>query len=242
MSRNHLFGALAALLLTACGPTFTVEPLAGEDPEILTMIGVSAADLQTPETVAATEEFYSELWSARTQGMWELLSRDTRVALDALAQKLNTNGRAMLQSRLFPKAGGGSKRVSLSALFMVRRPTSFRAAGKTTPASTDAEVLVSNRKGEQVKVKLHRERGAWKLHKTDFSKLPVAIDLKPKLLPQDQPKPIPAPAPQPEPQDEDEDSEDEEEDSEPTAPDANPDAKPGDKPPAPPEPDRDLDF
>ena len=124
-------------------------------------------------------------------------------------------------------------RVSLPALFLVRRPRVFKAVGQPGPDATEAVVLVSNRKGEQRKLELRRERGEWRIHHPRLNELPPDIDLRPKLLPQDvkvEEKPAIAPAPEP--------TETEPTEAEPT--EAEPAEKPGEKPADRPKPD--LDF
>lgn len=186
---------LALLTLSACGPNFTHRALVGEDPDVLAMIGAKPSDVSTPETVAAAQRFYRELWSDRTGDLWKLLSGPTRTALDTLAGKADTNGRSMLRSKEFP-GPKGTIRVSLAALFMVRRPVGFEETAVSGDTDDTAKVLVRNRDGQRRVVELRRERGAWKVHQTDFSELPEHRDLRTKALPWELPTPVPeVPAP-----------------------------------------------
>ena len=176
-----------------------MQPLHGEDDDVLAMMGATQKDLLVPEPVRAVEEFYRALWNGQAQGVWKRLTTDTRIKLDELATLLDSNGKALLQTREFPNAADGNKamRVSLAALFLVRRPTSFRAMTVPKEEETAAFVVVKNRRGAERTVELRRERGGWRIHQTDFSKLPPAQDLKPKLLPSDKPMVPTAPEPTP---------------------------------------------
>lgn len=212
----------------------------GEDDEILAMLGAQAANLAVPETVATTQTFYRALWTRRASGIWTHLSRDTRAGLDRLAEKLDTNGRTLLHTQLFPKPNGKAGetlKVSLAALFLVRRPVSFEAVGQPGPDDDESAVLVANAQGEKRKVELRRERGEWRIHHPAFDELPPAIDLRPKLLPHDtQPEPEPGVDPEyeePKPEAE------QPEPAEPASP-APPETRPG--PPIDPTRNPDLDF
>ena len=239
-----LLAAGSGLLADGCGPTFKLEPLVGEDEEALALLGSSGDDLVVPETVAAVERFYRALWSTNPGDAWTLLSTDTRAGLDQLGQKLNSNGKALLQTRQFPKPGGASGetvKVSLAALFLVRRPTRFHTDQKPDASTTQAVVLVTNRLGERREVHVRRERGTWVVHHTDFGTLPPAVSLRPQLLPEREEPPAPEPPPQPEPAPAPDPDPDPDED-----PDADPDedvpepSEPGSTTPPTPQPD--IDF
>jgi hypothetical protein len=190
-------------LLTQCGTGFQILPLIGDDPEIVQMIGASGGVTPTPDTVDAVERFYRAARSFDEGSMWKLLSQDTRQALNQLARKLDSNGKALLKHARFPALVDGKTKpleVSLVALFLVRHPTSFRAVDTPGPAATSSTVLVSNSRGQHKQLVLRRERGLWCIHHPDFSMLPPAEDLRPKLLPQDQPKKAPAKALEPPPE------------------------------------------
>ncbi len=229
----RLTPVVAVLLATACGPNFTIEPLTGEDGAILAMMGSTATDLAVPPTVVTAERFYRSLWSKRASNIWSFLSRDTRAALDKLATRLDTNGRTLLQSQTFPKPGGDKThtlKVSLSALFLVRRPITFEQVTKPSKSATRAQVLVINRQGIRRKVELRRERGEWRIHHPDFTELPPAVDLQPKLLPQDKVSsdtPVESPGRAP-----DVESEEKPEDKPTTEPKAPPARQSGEAPPA----------
>jgi hypothetical protein len=233
--------ALTGLLLGACGPNFTVEPLIGEDPAILALLEVSDTDLEVPETVASVERFYRALWTNQSSVTWSMLSRDTRGALDTLALTLDTNGRSLLQTRMFPRLNGkGTLKVSLAALFLVRRPIRFTQEAPPTPSDDAAVVIARNKMGETARVSLRRERGTWMIHHPEFKTLPPTVDLKPRLLPQDRrTKPVVPTAPEPadvEPTTPDIEPEEPEEPVEPTEP-----VEPGTEPVQPPR-NPDLDF
>jgi hypothetical protein len=200
---THNGPVLTLLFCCCCSSSFTIQPLIGDDPEIVTMIGASGGATAPPAQIAVTERFYRALRSGNVTDMWALLSADTRVALNTLARRSDSNGKALLKTRRFPAANKRVKAVNLSALFLVRRPTAFTAADAPGPADAECTVVVSNSRGNLRKVALRRESGAWRIHHTDFKDLPSAADESPKLLPQDQPKPAPrkvkAPTPKPMP-------------------------------------------
>ncbi|MFT7625198.1 MAG: hypothetical protein ACI9WU_004389 [Myxococcota bacterium] len=243
---SKLYVGAILLALAACGPTWTHQPLVGEDADITSVLGYDHVNLETPETVQAAERFYRELWSERTTDLWNMLSTDTRSALDALAGKLDSNGRAMLRARQFPRADGTKVRVSLAALFMVRRPTVFEAETKPAADATNAVVTVRNRDGKSRRVQLRRERGAWKLHHPAFDNLPAARDLRPSLLPTTMPKkPAPAadtPTPATEPDADADDNDNEDDDIDDNDTDADDEPTPGDNGSGAPAPRPDLDF
>lgn len=202
LSSVSILVLVLGLIVGGCGPNFKMEPLTGEDAKILAMMGAKPADLSVPETVVMCERFYRALWSKRASNIWSFLSRDTRASLDKLAGKLDTNGRTLLQSQAFPKPGGDKTqtvKVSLAAMFLVRRPVTFEALSKPVADAKKGEVLVINRLGIRRKVQLRRERGEWRIHHVDFAELPPAIDLRPKLLPQDRTPPTPPPTPKVDP-------------------------------------------
>jgi len=181
---------LATVLLiafsTGCGPSFTLQPLVGDDPEVLHLLGVSPESMETPATVSVVETFYRDLWSNNPDPIWTALTHDTQVELDRLATQVDTNGKALLQTRQFPRVNGaGTLRVSLAALFLVRRPTRFEATAPLTASDTTASVRVTNRSNESRTVALRLERGQWKIHQTEYTTLPAARDLRPQLLPPD---------------------------------------------------------
>ncbi len=239
---RSIAGGALLLALAACGPTWTHQPLVGEDEETIRMLGFEAEDLETPETVAVAERFYRELWSSSSSGIWRMLSADSKSSLEKVADKLDSNGRALLKTREFPTAKGGKVKVSLAALFMVRRPTSFVAEGKPGPSDDSAAVVVRNREGDQRRVELKRERGTWKIHHTAYDDLPPSRSLRPDLLPKVKPKTPPAEPDDPpavEEEEEEEEEEDEEEEEE-EAEEAEPAER--EKEGAPDKPKPDLDF
>ena len=196
--------SLLLMSFIGCGPTFIHEPLTGEDPAVLAMLGVSAADLKKPETVAAVEKLHRALKTRQTSVIWMLLSKETRDTLDALASKhLQSNGRAMLTDRRFPTSDGANntRLTNLVALYLVPRPIRFRAVTNPSASDTTAVVQVTNRKGQKRQLDLRRERGQWTLHHTDYSHLPVIPDIRPSQLPHERgtpkKKPVAPPAEKP---------------------------------------------
>ncbi|HIA01357.1 MAG TPA: hypothetical protein EYN06_00120 [Myxococcales bacterium] len=179
-------------LLTQCGTNFKIQPLVGEDPDIIQMIGVSEGTAASSPTVRAVEQLYRAARSRNTAALWKLLTRDTRVALDALGRKLDSNGKALLKSGRFPVPGTTKtavRAVDLVALFLLRRPTAFKAVNEPNPAAVRSTVLVSNSQDETRRIVLRREEGVWRIHQPKFTKFPNASVTKLLLLPQDQPKP-----------------------------------------------------
>ncbi len=197
-TRFTIAAAMAGtLLLARCGPRFTIEPLTGEDPDVVAMLGGASAQ-DTPEPVRFVERFYRALRSDHTSEVWAMLADDTKVALDSLAATIDQNGRHLLSSRYFPVKGaaaGTTQRVSLTALFLVNRPTSFSLASKDDPGAMEAKVVVANVEGDRRETVLRRERGDWRVLRTDYATLPVEVDVSKGLLPA---KPV-APEPKPEP-------------------------------------------
>ena len=191
------------VLAAACGPRFHIEPLVGEDAEIVAMIGASSGAPVHPETVDAVERFYRAVRSEHAAEIWALLTSDTREALDTLGALLETNGKDLLRSRVFPRPGGAkgeTVKVSLQALFLVRRPVRFEAKGTPAPADVVAVVALANAEGERREVQLKREGGEWRIDYPalkDLPALPAEQDQRPKLIPDD---PTPTPPANPEPQ------------------------------------------
>lgn len=187
VNKVFLHSALTLLILQGCGPSFQVIPLVGEGPEVINLLQEKEEAKATSETVVVIEHFYRAINKRQHNGMWSLLTSDTRMALDDLADALDTNGKQLLRTRMFPldTMGDKSRRVSLASLFLVDKPIKFEAATKPGPADNSAKVVVRNAAGNSRTVTLNRERGEWKIHHTDFSKLPPAIDRTPRLLPWD---------------------------------------------------------
>ena len=135
------------------------------------------------------------------------IGKEARTVLDSLAAKeLDSNGRELIASRRFPKPRaqkGDTQMVNLVALFLVPRPTVFRAVTVPTPEDTTAVVEVLNQEGQRRLVDLRRERGEWRLHHVDYSKLPGLPKITTSKLPHERKmvtKKITAPAKKPEPQ------------------------------------------
>ena len=187
VNRTIINVTLAIFLLQACGPSFQVLPLVGEGPEVVSLLNAKDGAKATAETVVVIEHFYRAVNNRKHNSMWALLSSDTRMELDDLADALDTNGKQLLRTRMFPldDAGDKSMRVSLSTLFLVHKPISFEAKTTPGPADSSAKVIVKNAAGKSRTVNLQRERGEWRIHHTDFSKLPAAVDENPRLLPWD---------------------------------------------------------
>lgn len=183
--------ALCALL-TQCGTNFKIQPLVGEDPDIIQMIGASEGTAASSPTVRAVEQLYRAARSRNAAALWKLLTRDTRVALNALGRKLDSNGKALLKSGRFPVPGPPKttiRSVDLVALFLLRRPVSFNALNTPDPAADRSAVSVGNSQGETRRIALRREEGVWRIHHPQFTQFPQAAVTKLLLLPQDQPKP-----------------------------------------------------
>lgn len=119
--------------------------------------------------------------------VWSLLSKDSREVLDDLAaNKLDSNGRELVSSRRFPSPAGtkgDTTMVNLVALFLVPRPTVFRAITKPLPGDTTAVVEVLNQEGKRRHVDLRKERGEWRVHQVDYSRLPALPKLTASKLP-----------------------------------------------------------
>ncbi len=209
-------------LLLACGPNVTLLPLVGDPPEITELLEGAALPSAPTESVAALEDFYRLLATDADDAAWTRLSEATQGALDQVARALETNGRAMLRTRRFPKPGApipsadGSPvptvRVSPVALFLVSRPTRFRSVEE---GADRAVVEVGNRAGTTRNVELVRERGEWKLQRIDYADISSAISIRvtdltaPAALDEPQVEPVvepnapeaePAPAGEPSPE------------------------------------------
>ncbi|MBT9557447.1 MAG: hypothetical protein IV100_15510 [Myxococcales bacterium] len=209
----------ASLVVTACAPALTIEPLAGDPKEVFALLELPAEPAEAAETVVAVERFHRMLELGNAAGAWPMLTTETQARLDELAVRIGTSGRGMLERGRFPRASPQSTTdgppetvtVSLTALFLVRRPVTFRVDGVSE--GDVARVRVEGRSGEGRTLELHRERGEWRIHRITFDDIAAATTIRvgeldadpvvpaplPELQPELTPEALPEPEPEPEP-------------------------------------------
>jgi len=193
-----LFGA--SLAVTACAPAFTIEPLSGDPKEVFALLEIPSEPLETAETVVAVERFHRMLELGNAAGAWPMLTTETQERLDELAVRIGTSGRGMLERGRFPRASSQASTkgqpetvtVSLTALFLVRRPVIFRSEGTE---GESARVRVEGRSGESRNLELRRERGEWRIHRVEFSDIASATMIRVGELDADPVFPSPLPEP-----------------------------------------------
>jgi hypothetical protein len=202
----------------ACAPALTIEPLAGDPKEVFALLELPSEPAEAAETVVAVERFHRMLELGNAAGAWPMLTTETQARLDELAVRIGTSGRGMLERGRFPRPNPQATTdgppetvtVSLTALFLVRRPVTFRVEGASE--GDVARVRVEGRSGESRTLELRRERGEWRIHRVAFDDIAAATTIRvgeldadpvmPAPLPELSPELIPEvePAPEPEPE------------------------------------------
>lgn len=165
------FVVVASLLaLSACSTT-KVMPLAGEDPEVVSLLGDDPQDDPARSPLAAARRLHQALVQDDTQAAWSFLSQATQRALDERGAAVATNGRELLDRSMLPGPGGTMRAVRFETIFFGTRLADLReqAASPTNAApGTKHEVLAVSEDGSSSTLTFVREADGWKLDKTSF--------------------------------------------------------------------------
>lgn len=206
IARRMMTGSLlgASLVVAACAPALTIEPLSGDPKEVFALLEIPSEPAETAETVVAVERFHRMLELGNAAGAWPMLTTESQAKLDELAVRIGTSGRGMLERGRFPRPNPQASSdgppetvtVSLTALFLVRRPVTFRAEGAIE--GDVAQVRVEGRSGEGRTLELRRERGEWRIHRVEFADVASATTIRVGELDADPVVPAPLPEPAPE--------------------------------------------
>jgi hypothetical protein len=169
-----LAAAALAALLASCGPTVRIEPLIGEEPELLAAVATTIPDLRGHAPAEAARALHEALVREDMAAAWELLSAETRGALDQGAQVVGaTDGRALFLGA----SQGGIPLLRDGAPPAMARPLAWLLADEVVSWRLTLDPEVQPKKGtdEAVvylvddqnryrEVQLRREDGAWRVH------------------------------------------------------------------------------
>lgn len=157
-----------------CGPSVRIEPLIGEEPELLEHVATTVPDLRGNPAVQATRALYDALLREDMAAAWELLSAETHAALDEAARTVGASGgRELFLSSpqdgipLLREGAPPVKARPLQWLLAEDVASWWLTLDPQAPPSRDRDettvylVDTSNRYRE---VRLRREDGGWRVH------------------------------------------------------------------------------
>lgn len=163
--------ALVALMI-ACGPSVRIDPLIGDDPELLQYVETTVPDLRTHAPTLAARSLYDALVREDLAAAWELLSSATREALDT-ASGTPGGGKA-----LFLASGtAGVPLVDASGATLRAAPLTWLLADEIAfftrtlrddvapeESETEARIYLVDSTHRYRELHLIREEGQWRVH------------------------------------------------------------------------------
>ena len=166
-----------ALMTASCGPRVLIEPLIGDDPEVLSHVVVSAPDLSEYPPAVVARSFYEALRAGDSAGAWALVSSATQEAFHRHAEThaLAADGHALLAASLqtgLPVLGpeGALIRVSTRGWFVAESLSHFRTSlgpTRSVPRPGERVVLYAIDSDERFReVVMVLEEGRWRIAKT----------------------------------------------------------------------------
>jgi len=167
-------GAALLALLAGCGPSVRVEPLIGEEPELLAAVATTVPDLRSHAPTQAARALHEALVREDLAGAWGLLSAETRAALDDAARVV---GAADGQTLFLSAAASGIPLLRDGAPPVTARPLQWLLADEIAswrltldpeaPPATKADeavVYLVDDQNRYREVRLRWEDGAWRVH------------------------------------------------------------------------------
>ena len=158
----------------ACGPSVRVDPLIGEEPELLQFVATTVPDLSSHAPTRAVHALYEALVREDMDAAWELLSTGTREALDGAAAVLAAgSGKALLVASAqtgVPLRGTGSEPVSVSPLtwLLAEQVSHYQLTldPEEDPEERpdDSVVFLIDADQRYREIRLRREEDAWRIH------------------------------------------------------------------------------
>jgi len=106
----------------ACGPSVLVDPLIGDDPEILRHVPTSVPDLRQHAPTQSARALYLALVQDDAEVAFSLMSGETRAVLDTAAGAGVGSGVALIRAGAIPMAGPGARVVSVPPLQWILLP------------------------------------------------------------------------------------------------------------------------
>lgn len=181
VGRATIVAAVAALSVAAgatgaagCGPSVRIEPLIGEEQELLQYVATTVPDLRDHAPTRAARELHDALVREDMAAAWELLSADTRAALDEAARLVSApSGRELFLAA--PKDGLPLTRDGAPPV--MARPLQWLLADDIASwrltldpeeppakATDEAIVYLVDPEDRYREVRLRREDGVWRVH------------------------------------------------------------------------------
>ncbi len=167
--------ALASALLGGCGTTVRVEPLIGDDEELLGYIDSAVPDLSAHPPAVAAHKAYDALVTKDWKSVWDMLSQETQKTLDELASRTGSapNGQsALLQSfeTGIPLQRDDGKELRIEPLrwLLVADLVWFQRTldPEVEPEDSDTEAVLyaidTNHNARTIT--LQRQDGVWRIH------------------------------------------------------------------------------
>ncbi len=169
--------AMAVLVLFSaigCGPAVRIDPLIGDDPEVLRYVTTSVPDLSKNPPTMAVRALYDALVRGDMKAAWALLSKSIRAELDSSAVALGaTSGRAVFMASGqdgVPVRGADGKvhRVTPLRWLLAEDIAYYRLTldpeQKPKDTGSEAVVYVIDSDDNFRAVHLIREDGVWRVH------------------------------------------------------------------------------
>ena len=170
---------LVSALLAACGSGVRVDPLIGDDEELLGYVETSVSDLHDYAPAIAAHKLYEALGAKDWEAAWALLSAETRRSLDALAARTASapNGQSVLLQSFetgipLERSDGKELRVEPLRWLLVADLAWFQRTldPEVEPVDSKSETILYaiDANHDYRAVALRREEGTWRVHQPSF--------------------------------------------------------------------------
>ena len=165
----------ALLSAVGCGGSNRIEPLIGDDPELLQYVTTTVPDLSTHAPTRAVHALYEALVKDDLDAAWLLLSADTRGALDETARaRAAGSGKALFLTSAdgggLPLARADGSTLTVPALLWLLADEISYYLLKLDPeespreSETETTVYLIDAKQHYRAIQLRREEASWRIH------------------------------------------------------------------------------
>ncbi len=161
-----LTGSLA-LCVAGC-PKPDIVPLIGEDPEVVALIGATAADDPATSPLASARRLHQAVIQKDTELAWTLLAKETRAALDEQGATIGVSGRELLEASTMPGEAGVVRKVHFEVVFFGPDVVDLVVDEAAAATAERAVLRAVARDGRITERTMVREIDGWKLSQTAF--------------------------------------------------------------------------
>lgn len=164
---TRLLQLMCLLVLSACGAT-ELDGLTGEPPSVAPL--TTPAQRRTHPAVDAVQRFIVAVSTDGAPRAWQLLSADTRKALQTRATPAGLQGVDLLRLRKLPAGDSLAKGVAFDpvAAFAL---TEIKTLQVVAAGARDEELQIelTDQRGGKKTVQMRFEGYRWRIHKPEFA-------------------------------------------------------------------------